>query len=29
MDDQVEDDDYFSVEPVEIDEEDKEDHTYC
>ena len=27
--DQVEDDDYFSVEPVEIDEEDKEDHTYC
>ena len=26
--DQVEDDDYFSVEPVEIDEEDKEDHTY-
>ena len=28
-DDQAEDDDYFSVEPVEIDEEDKEDHTYC
>ena len=27
--DQAEDDDYFSVEPVEIDEEDKEDHTYC
>ena len=27
--DQVEDDNYFSVEPVEIDEEDKEDHTYC
>ena len=27
--DQVEDDDYFSVEPVEIDEEEKEDHTYC
>ena len=23
-----EDDDYFSVEPVEIDEEAKEDHTY-
>ena len=28
-DDQAEDDDYFSVAPVEIDEEDKEDHTYC
>ena len=27
--DQAEDDAYFSVEPVEIDEEDKEDHTYC
>ena len=24
-----EDDDYFSVEPVEIEDEDKEDHTYC
>ena len=28
-DDQAEDDDYFSVEPVEINEEEKEDHTYC
>ena len=27
--DHEEDDDYFGVEPVEIDEEDKEDHTYC
>ena len=28
--DHEQDDDYFSVEPVEIDnEEDKEDHTYC
>ena len=27
--DQAEDDDYFSVKPVAIDEEDKEDHTYC
>ena len=27
--DHEEDDDYFSVELVEIDEEDKEDHTYC
>ena len=27
--DHEEDDDYFSVESVDIDEEDKEDHTYC
>ena len=27
--DHEEDDDYFHVEPVEIDEEDKEDHSYC
>ena len=27
--DHGEDDDYFSVEPVEIDEVEKEDHTYC
>ena len=24
-----EDDDYYSVEPIDIDDENKEDHTYC
>ena len=27
--DHEEDDDYFNVEPVDIDEDNKEDHTYC